>query len=212
MSRQADSKKKQASSGARAVRSRSSPSRPAPHRSGELPKVWTWLGLLIPAALILGAVILGGGEVGDPANVGSPAPDFALPTTLGTEVSLDDAVAEGDALLYFSMGVGCDGCFAQIPEIEVPLRDMGINLVSVMVQPSSPVAETAERFGIHSPILIDEDRSVSTAYEMLGIYGHSDRPSHSFALVGPDQTIKWVKHYSTMFVPLDALVADLGAV
>jgi hypothetical protein len=46
---------------------------------------------------------------------------------------------------------------------------------------------------------------------MLGIYGHSDRPSHSFALVGRDGTIKWVKHYATMFVPVDEFVADLSA-
>jgi hypothetical protein len=44
---------------------------------------------------------------------------------------------------------------------------------------------------------------------MMGIYGHSDRPSHSFALVHQDGTISWVKHYSTMFVPLDQLLADM---
>jgi peroxiredoxin len=109
------------------------------------------------------------------------------------------------------MGVGCDGCFAQIPEIEDRLAGMGVTLVSFMVQPPGQVAVTATRFGIEGPILIDEDRSVSASYDMLGIYGHSDRPSHSFALVGRDGTIKWVKHYATMFVPVDEFVADLSA-
>lgn len=120
-------------------------------------------------------------------------------------------LAEGDALLYFSMGVGCDGCFAQIPEIEDKMTSIGVTLVSVMVQDPGQVAATATRFGIEGPIVIDEDRSVSAAYDMLGIYGHSDRPSHSFALVARDGTIKWVKHYATMFVPVDDFLADLNA-
>ncbi len=44
---------------------------------------------------------------------------------------------------------------------------------------------------------------------MLGIYGHSDRPSHSFALVGTDGKVKWIKHYATMFVPAQELIAEL---
>ena len=174
-------------------------------------RVGPWLGLGIPAVLLVGVMLLGGGETSDTAGVGATAPDFALPSTAQTTVTLDDALAEGDALLYFSMGVGCDGCFAQIPEIEERLSDMGINLVSVMVQPAGQVDPVARQFGIEGPILIDEDLTVSNAYDMLGVYGHSDRPSHSFALVSKDRTIKWVKHYATMFVPIDDFLVDLAA-
>ncbi len=52
---------------------------------------------------------------------------------------------------------------------------------------------------------------MSTAYDMLGVYGHTDRPSHSFALVTQDRTVDWVKHYATMFVPAADLLADLQA-
>lgn len=179
--------------------------------STELPKAFAWLGLLIPAALILVVVIAGGKS--DPSNTGALggiAPDFALPTTTGSEVSLDSVLAEGDALLYFSMGVGCDGCFGQIPEIESALAERGVTLVSFMVQSPDMVAAEAARFGIDGPILIDADRSVSNAYGMIGVYGHNDRPSHSFALVSQDRTIEWVKHYATMFVPVDDFLADLA--
>lgn len=40
---------------------------------------------------------------------------------------------------------------------------------------------------------------------MVGIYGHSDRPSHSFALVDSDGRIKWIRHFAEMFVPFDAI-------
>jgi len=159
----------------------------------------------------VGLIAFGGGsDSKDETGVGSVAPDFTLPTTTGTTVSLNDVLANGEALLYFSMGVGCDGCFAQIPEIEDKLASMGITLVPIMIQPPSQIAETAARFGITGPILSDQDRRVSKAYNMLGIYGHKDRPSHSFALVGQDGKIKWVKHYATMFVPVDEFVANLN--
>ena len=143
--------------------------------------------------------------------LGSDAPGFTLPTSAGTEVTLDQILAGGnEAMLYFSMGVGCDGCFAQIPEIDDALAARGVTLVPVMVDPAQMVADESVRFGIADPILIDQDRAVSSAYEMLGVYGHTDRPSHSFALVGTDGQVKWIKHYATMFVPAEELLADAG--
>ena len=41
-----------------------------------------------------------------PPSVGDVAPDFSLSSASGTVVSLDDAVAESDALLYFNMAYG----------------------------------------------------------------------------------------------------------
>jgi peroxiredoxin len=73
------------------------------------------------------------------------------------------------------------------------------------------VAAEAARFGIESPILIDSDTQVSRAYGMVGIYGHGDRPSHSFALVRQTGEVAWVRHYAEMFVPAEALLAELDA-
>lgn len=169
------------------------------------------MAIALPTIALVAVVVLGGGDdtSGDTA-VGSSAPDFALPATDGSIQTLESVLADGEALLYFSMGPGCDGCFHQIPEIEQALADNGITLVPVMVDPAPQVAAEAQRFGITTPILIDEDRSVSEAYGMIGIYGHKGRPSHSFALVNQQSEITWVKHYAEMFVPLDALLADFG--
>ncbi len=180
-------------------------------RGQSSPRRWTWLGFAAPL-LAIGVLVGVGVSTFQPQHslLGREAPRFALPTTAGTEVTLDQVLATGNgALLYFSMGVGCDGCFAQIPEIDQVLADRGITLVPVMVDPSRQVANESVRFGIVDPILIDQDRSVSAAYEMLGVYGHSDRPSHSFALVGTDRKVKWMKHYATMFVPAEELLAEV---
>jgi peroxiredoxin len=175
---------------------------------------WAWLGFAAPV-LIIGVFVGVGVSTFEPQHglMGSDAPRFNLPTSAGSEVALDQVLAGGnEAMLYFSMGVGCDGCFAQIPEIDEALAARGVTLVSVMVDPADVVADESVRFGIADPILIDEDRAVSEAYQMLGIYGHSDRPSHSFALVGRDGQVKWVKHYASMFVPAAEFIAEVPGI
>ena len=194
------------------------PQRPSvtPTRSITSPKrrasLWSWLAIGIPVAVLVAVVAFGGGgDSGGATAVGSPAPDFDLPATDGSRQSLDGVLAEGEALLYFSMGPGCDGCFAQIPEVEDALAERGITLVPVMVDPAALVAAEAQRFGITRPILIDADRSVSEAYGMVGVYGHQDRPSHSFALVDQQGEITWVGHYAEMFLTTDRLLSDIDA-
>ena len=172
-------------------------------------RILLWASLLLPLAVLVAAIAISvSGEVAT-LEQGRPAPSFTLPATNGAWVTLSDVIADGDALLYFSMGPGCDGCFAQIPEIEGPLADLGIRLVPIMVDPPAMVDSEARRFGIETPILIDADRSVSQAYEMIGVYGHADRPSHSFALVDSDGRIKQVLHFAEMFVPFDQLWGDI---
>ena len=172
---------------------------------------WAWVGLVVPLAALL-AIIVVGAVSGEPGSAieAELAPGFTLPTSVGGSESLDEILAQGDALLYFSMGVGCDGCFTQIPEAAAGLQERGLQLVPVMVDRPDTVSREAARFGITMPILIDQTREVSEAYGMLGVYGHGDRPSHSFALVRADGTVAWVKHYATMFVPLDQLLSDMG--
>jgi peroxiredoxin len=171
-----------------------------------------WLGLLIPVAVIAALVALGSGSTGDSEPEiadETPAPMFELPTTAGTTVSLEASLQESDVLLYFSMGVGCDSCFSQITEVEAALAEEDVTLIPIMVQSVDLVGTTAGYMGVTRPILIDEDLSVSSAYDMLGVNGHSDRPFHSIVLVRQDGTIAYVNNYNTMFVGLDGMMADL---
>jgi peroxiredoxin len=187
-----------------------SSARPA-GRKGRRVSPWAWVGLAVPLVALL-VIIIAGSVAGEPGSAieTQQAPRFTLSDTAGGTASLDQILARGDVLLYFSMGVGCDGCFDQIPEVVDALQAKGVQLVPIMVDPADMVTMEAARFGITVPILIDESREVSQAYGMLGVYGHSDRPSHSFALVRADGTVASVKHYATMFVPLDQLLTDMG--
>lgn len=183
--------------------------RTAPSANGHS-DVRRWLLFLVPLAAVAMAVAFGVAverEVADTARSGD-APGFELPTTHGDPISLDDVLADGPALTYFSMGLGCDGCFAQVPEIYDALAERGVELVTIMPGQVDAVGFEADRFGITQPILIDEDNAVAEAYGMLGQYGHGNSPSHSFALVGADGSIEQTIHYPTMFVPLQQLLED----
>jgi len=175
---------------------------------------WAWLGLIVPVVALAVLVALGAGSTGDSTPdiaADTQAPLFVLPTDVGTTVSLQDELAKSDVLLYFSMGVGCDSCFAQIPEVETALAEMDLTLVPIMVQSADLVSATAGYMGVTRPILIDEDRSVSEAYDMIGVNGHTDRPFHSIVLVKQDGTIAYINNYNTMFVGVEAMMADIRA-
>ena len=171
---------------------------------------WRWAGFAaapLALAMLVAASVL---SETDGADIDQAIP-FELSAADGRTVSLDETLAQGDALLYFSMGVGCDGCFAQIPELDTVVAERGLSLVPIMVDPAPLVASEAARFGIEGPILIDPEAEVSAAYGMVGIYGHGDRPSHSFALVRQSGEIAWVRHYAEMFVPAESLLDELDA-
>jgi len=169
-----------------------------------------WAAFLFAPAIVVGIVVVSTFADSDQNGPAAAIP-FELSSTAGQTVSLSQALAGGDALLYFSMGVGCDGCFLQIPELEDAIRARGLTLLPIMVDPAPVVAYEASRFGIELPILIDPGARVSAAYGMLGIYGHGDRPSHSFALVRQSGDIAWVRHYAEMFVPADVLLGEIDA-
>ena len=177
---------------------------------------WGWLALVLPVIFITGLVVAGLASEqdtgdGDAPAVGQSVPDFELETTAGDTVSRAEALSGGETLFYFSMGPGCAPCFTQIPELKPGLASRGIRLVPVMVSPVDQVAAEAARYGVADPILIDADRRLSQALDMLGKFGHGDLPTHSFALADSEGVIRWVRHYPDVLVPADDFFAELDS-
>lgn len=140
-----------------------------------------------------------------------PAPAFALPATDGSTVSLA-SLRGRRALLYFNEGVGCDGCWYQMVELErqaAGLRERGLTVVPIVANgPEETRAEMA-RFKLRTPYLLDLDKQASAAYGVLGTGHHADLPGHSFVLIDEQGRIRWKRNYSTMFVPPADLFRDL---
>jgi peroxiredoxin len=77
----------------------------------------------------------------------------------------------------------------------------------------SELAAGAQEYGIQTtPLLTDEDKSVSQAFDVLKWAIASGEPGHTFILVDKDGKIAWIKDYGspddpnrTMYVPVPEL-------
>lgn len=156
-------------------------------------------------------------DVASPAT-GALAPDFTLPSTTGDTVRLSDYHGKS-VLLYFQEGLGCEGCWTQMKDIQGGMqafKGLGIDtMVTITTNPLSALKQKVADEGLTLPVLSDESFAVSHAYNatMYGMMAGS-ADGHTFILVGPDGRIRWRADYGgppnyTMYVPVSNLIADI---
>mgnify|MGYP005864595621 CR=1 FL=1 len=101
---------------------------------------------------------------------GDVAPDFSLPTLDGGATSLRDY--RGRVVLLNFWLTWCGPCRAEMPDMQVvyeELRDRGFVVVGVNGGESRDKVEGfAQEFGLTFPILVDEERGVTSRYGVRG--------------------------------------------
>lgn len=206
----------------------------APKRR-EDPKRFPWKPTLIAGAvvLLLGATFVVPGLFkdepattaghqtamgeGDGPDVGSRISFSERDVVTGTEIS-STSMRGRKTLLFFSEGVMCQACFEQIRDIEgvnAQLAKKGVSLVSITPDSRSVLRQAIEQYGISTPIISDEDRDMSAAFDTLGQGMHADTPGHAFVLLDRTGTVVWQRDYwlapyRTMYVEPERLLADLA--
>ena len=158
-------------------------------------------------------------DVASPAT-GALAPDFSLPSIAGGTVRLSDYRGKS-VLLYFQEGIGCEGCWTQMKDIQSAMGDfkgLGIDtMLTITTTPLDALKQKVADEGIALPVLSDESFAVSRAYNATAygmMAGSAD--GHTFILVGPDGRIRWRADYGgppdyTMYIPVSNLIADITA-
>lgn len=158
-------------------------------------------------------------DVASPAT-GASAPDFTLPSTAGGVVRLS-ALRGKTTLLYFQEGIGCEGCWTQLKDIQTRMSDFTkLHIDAVLTITTNPLSDLKQKIadeGITLPVLSDTSFAVSDAYNATKygmMTGSAD--GHTFILVGPDGRIRWRADYGgppnyTMYIPISNLVADIEA-
>lgn len=158
-------------------------------------------------------------DVANPA-AGELAPGFSLPSTTGGAVRLSDLRGK-NVLLYFQEGIGCEGCWTQLKDIESDMgrfQQLGIrDVITITTNPLGALKQKVNDETITLPVLSDESFAVSRAYNATKygmMAGSAD--GHTFILVGPDGRIRWRADYGgppeyTMYVPITNLIADIKA-
>jgi len=181
-----------------------------------------WLLALVAGAAIVAAVYVVVGR--DSRNVeptralpGSIAPAFSERDVVSGRPVESAALRGRNVLLFFSEGVMCQPCFDQIKALEQKtdeLKKRQLVLVNITNDPAGVLREAGFYYEISTPLVSDEDRDMSRAYDVLGVQGamHSDRAGHTFVLLDGTGTIRWRRDYTTMFVRPAELLADIPRV
>ena len=112
------------------------------------------------------------------ASVGHPAPDFTLPGTGGRDYALS-AFRGQPVLLVFYPGDNTPVCTTQLNQYSNDFEEFdGLGAQVLAISPQS--VDSHEKFsckqgGFKFPLLADEDKSVGSAYGILGPLGFYKR-------------------------------------
>ena len=107
----------------------------------------------------------------------------------------------------------------QIVDLEdnAAFNDLGVELVSIAFDDAATQKAAAAEFGVRStPMLVDADRSVSEAYDVLQWAVATGEPGHTFVLVDADGEIAWLRDYGApengglMYVESQELVDQIA--
>jgi thioredoxin-dependent peroxiredoxin len=152
-------------------------------------------------------------------SVGSVAPTFALPGTLGTEASRRTFALEdyrgAPVVLVFYPADSSPVCTMQLTTYTNDIgrfAEVGAQVLALSPQSVEAHEEfAAQHGGFAFPLLADEDRAVGTAYDILGPIGFYRR---SVYVLDGDGVVRW-GHRATAgltFRPVEEIVAAVEAI
>jgi peroxiredoxin len=157
-----------------------------------------------------------GMPLGEGLPVGADVPAFSERDVMNDTAITEGTIAGRKTLLYFSEGVMCQACFEQIRDIEQvasKLRGRGIDLIGITPDPAETLQWTVVDFKLKTPMIADDDRTMSAAFNTLGKGMHPDTPGHAFVLVDDGKVVwqrdYWLEPYRTMYVEPSRLLADI---
>jgi peroxiredoxin len=167
----------------------------------------SWVGaLVVIAGLVTFGLLTSRSAASDAHRV---APDFTLPTTTGTTVSLSSFRGR-PVILYFSEGAGCAPCTVQIAAIEkdkAAFDAAGLTVLPIVMNTRAQIQPDLDAAGVTTPVLLDNG-TVSKAYDALGKGMHPGLPGHSFVLISPTGTQLWSAEYPSMWLDPQKLLSE----
>ncbi len=112
----------------------------------------------------------------------------------------------------------CQACFEQIKDLEQMengLAKRGIQLISVTPDSPDNLRQAIDQFDIVTPMISDEDRDMSEAFNTLGQGMHEDTPGHAFVLLQRGKVL-WYRDYwlppdRRMYVDPERVIGDMLA-
>ena len=177
-------------------------------------RIATLIACTLAVVALFAVAVMSTGKRSSAANRlnSGPAPAFAAQNMVNGRLLTSGVFKKGDTLLFFSEGVMCQACLEQIQSLERISGQLAKrHLILVSITPDSPaqLRQAVADYKIHTPLLTDESRRMSTDYDVLGLGMHADMPGHTFILVDKTGAIRWRHDYTKMYVPVKELLADI---
>ena len=144
------------------------------------------------------------------ATTSNTAPDFTMPTTSDTAVTLSKLRGK-PVLLYFNEGAGCGACLMQMGEIEKKKADfdaLGVTVLPIVMNSKADITTDMARYGVTTPFLLD-DGTASKAYGTLGKGMHAELPGHSFVLIDAAGIQRWYGEYPSMWLEPATILSEI---
>lgn len=114
----------------------------------------------------------------DAPKVGDKAPEFSLKATDGKTYSLADFKGKSPVILAWFPKADTPGCTKECKSFNAngkALKDLNVAYFTASVDNVQDNVKFAEKFDFKFPILSDPDKSVATAYGVLGPRGVAQR-------------------------------------
>jgi|SRR5581483_4288675 len=98
---------------------------------------------------------------------------------------------------------------------DASFHTLDVALVNIGSDPLNDLRNAAQQYQVTTPLLSDQDRSVSRAYSVLQWAMPTGEPGHTFVLVGVDGKVKWIRDYGAppngglMYVPPPELFREI---
>ena len=143
-------------------------------------------------------------------GVGDRAPDFTLPGTGGTTVSLSDLLGKPIVLVFYP-GDDSAVCTKQLNAYNEGLdqfHQLDTQIVGVSAQDLSSKEAFVAKHGFEFPLLADVDKQVAAAYGTLGPIGF---PRRSVFIIDKDGIIRYAHRAiaGLTYRPVSELVEEL---
>jgi peroxiredoxin len=125
-----------------------------------------------------------------PAEVGSVAPDFTLPST-GGQITLSERLKNRAVLLVFYPGDDTPVCTRQLCDYRDHLADfegLGVDVLAINPQPLASHERFAKKHGLSFPLLSDDGGRVCKSYGAVGLLGMTKR---ALVLIDRSGRIRW---------------------
>lgn len=147
---------------------------------------------------------------------GTPAPDFTLPDTAGTPVSLA-AYRGKNVIVYFYPEAATPGCTTEACDFRdslASLQDSGYEVLGISPDAPEALARFTGDFGLTFPLLADEDHAVAYAYGAWGeklVRGEiTEGIVRSTVVVDPDGNVTLARYQVKAEGHVAALKEELG--